>query len=94
MVKKVAKDAALTLDRPDISVVQVSRLLLSVEEGASRFDRILNEMDDADVDDELFETGATIADTWTSLTVMTANRVRTMSGFKPVEVAAEENGDQ
>lgn len=89
LVKRVATDVALKLDLPDISEVEASMLLVDVEAGASRFDLILDEMDDQDVEDELFEAGATIADTWTHLTVMTANRVRKLSGFPPIEVGPE-----
>jgi light-regulated signal transduction histidine kinase (bacteriophytochrome) len=55
----------LTLELPQLSDDQVSRLLRVVEQGASTFDRILEEMDqDDDVDDDLFEAAADIADTW------------------------------
>lgn len=60
---RIAEDVALTLELPQLNDVQVCRLLRVVEQRASTFDCIMEEMvHDKDVDDGLFEAAADIAD--------------------------------
>lgn len=92
-VTRIAEDVTLTLELPQLSDVQVSRLLLVVEQGASTFDRIMEEMDhDDDVDDDLFEAAADIADTWTNLSISTANKLRALQGLAPIVVPPDNGG--
>jgi hypothetical protein len=72
-----------------LSEDQALRLHLAVEECATKFDQILSDMDDDDVDDDLFEAGATIADMWTNLSVLTANKLRALQGWPPIEFPDE-----
>jgi hypothetical protein len=38
-----------------------------------------------DIDDDLFEAAADIADTWTNLSISTANKLRSLQGLPPIE---------
>ena len=83
----------LTLELPQLSDVQVSRLFRVVEQGASTFNRIMEEMEQDDgVDEDLFEAAADIADTWTKLSISTANKLRSLKGLAPIEVPPENGG--
>ncbi|UXN59133.1 hypothetical protein [Phyllobacterium zundukense] len=82
---QIAEDVARTLALPDLSDAQALRLYLVVEQGGSTFDRILAEMDEDDVEDDLFEAAADIADILTSLSISTANKLRAMEGLAPIE---------
>ncbi len=90
-VTRIAEDVTLTLELPQLSDVQVSRLFRVVEQGASTFDRIMEEMEQHDeIDDDLLEAAADIADTWTNLSISTANKLRSLQGLAPIEVPPEE----
>lgn len=82
--KQIANDVARTLELPDLSDIQVSRLHRVVEQGASTFDRIMDEMDQHEVEGDLVEIAETIADMWTNLSVSTANKLRNMRGLAPI----------
>ncbi len=85
-VTRIAEDVTRTLELPQLTDVQVSRLFRVVEQGASTFDRIMEEMEQDDgVDDDLFEAAADIADTWTNLSISTANKLRALQGLAPIE---------
>ncbi|MBZ9603943.1 hypothetical protein [Phyllobacterium chamaecytisi] len=82
---RIAEDVAATLELPQLNDVQVLRLHRVVEQGASTFDRILDEMDQHDVDNDLIEAADGIADIWTSLSISTANKLRALQGLAPIE---------
>jgi hypothetical protein len=84
-VRQVTEDVFQTLDLPDLTTAQVSRLGRVVEQGAQTFDRIMEEMEQHDLDDDLPEAAETIANAWTNLAVATANRLRVMQGLAPIE---------
>ena len=84
-VRQVTEDVFQTLDLPDLTTAQVSRLGRVVEQGAQTFDRIMEEMEQHDLDDDLTEAAETIANAWTNLAVATANRLRVMQGLAPIE---------
>ena len=85
-VRQIADDVTQTLDIPDLTAAQASRLYHVVEQGAQTFDRIIEEMEQHDVvDDDLTEAAETIADMWTNLSVTTANKLRAMQGLAPIE---------
>ncbi|MBB3144963.1 hypothetical protein FHS21_001364 [Phyllobacterium trifolii] len=89
---RIAEDVTLTLQFPQLSDVQVSRLFRVVEQGASTFNRILEEMDKDDgVDDDLFEAAEDIADMWTKLSISTANKLRSLKGLPPIEFPKDAN---
>ncbi|MBZ9605719.1 hypothetical protein [Phyllobacterium chamaecytisi] len=92
-VTRIAEDVTLTLELPQLSDVQVSRLHRVVEQGASTFDRIIEEMEQHDdVDDDLLEAAADIADTWADLSISTANKLRALQGLPPIEFPSEKGG--
>jgi hypothetical protein len=92
-VTHIAEDVTLTLELPQLSDVQVSRLHRVVEQGASTFDRIMEEMEQHDeVDDDLFKAAADIADTWTDLCVSTTNKLRALQGLAPIEFSPDNGG--
>jgi hypothetical protein len=92
-VTRIAEDVTLTLELPQLSDVQVSRLFRVVEQGASTFDRIIEEMEQEDgVDDDLFAAAADIADTWTNLSISTANKLRSLQGLSPIEFPPDNGG--
>ncbi|UXN58176.1 hypothetical protein [Phyllobacterium zundukense] len=93
VVARVAEDVARTLELPDLSDAQALRLHLMVEQGASTFDSILDEMDEHDVEDDLFEAAADIADTWTNLSVSTANKLRALEGLAPIKFPPDAPSD-
>ena len=82
----IAYDVKQTLEIPDLSVAQATRLYRVVEQGAQTFDRIMEEMESAnDVDDDLRDGAGSIADVWTNLSVTTANKVRALQGLSPID---------
>jgi len=84
--KQIAEDVKQTLEIPDLSVAQATRLYRVVEQGAQTFDRIMEEMESGDnIDDELRDGAGTIADMWTNLSVTTANKIRVMQGMAPID---------
>lgn len=83
---QIADDVKQTLEIPDLSVAQATRLYRVVEQGAQTFDRIMEEMESAnDVDDDLRDGAGSIADVWTNLSVTTANKVRALQGLSPID---------
>jgi hypothetical protein len=89
--RQVADNAMQTLSSPDLSVVQASRLYQLVEQGAQTFDQILEEMQQHDVEDELSDAAGIIADTWTNLSVATANKLRVLQGLAPIGLTLNED---
>jgi hypothetical protein len=92
-VTQIAADVAQTLDIPNLSATQAARLYRVVEQGAQTFDRILEEMDQHDLDDELSDAADTIADTWANLSIGAANKLRTIQGLEPIEITPEDGGN-
>ena len=89
-VRQIADDVSLTLDIPDLSPAQALRLCRVVEQGAQTFDRIIEEMEQHDVDDDdLTKAAETIADMWTNLSVAAANKLRVLQGLTPIEFPPE-----
>ena len=86
LVMKVARDVANELDASDLTMEQASRLYRTVEQGAQDFDRIVELMNDQVLGQLFSEAAETIEDTWTNLSVATANRLRTMRGLDPIDV--------
>ncbi len=41
-----------------------------------------------DIDDDLFKAAADIADTWTNLSISTANKLRSLQGLPPIKFPA------
>ncbi|CAN7688913.1 hypothetical protein LJR231_005611 [Phyllobacterium sp. LjRoot231] len=92
--KQIADDVAQTLEIPDLSQAQASRLYRVVAQGAQTFDRIIEEMEQHDVDDvDLTDAAETIADTWTNLSVTAANKLRTLQGLEPIKMADDPNNE-
>lgn len=88
----IAEELRQTLELPELSAVQASRLYRIVEQGAQTFDRIIDEMDQHDMDTTLTQAADTIADMWTNLSIAAANRLRALRGLKPIEFACDESG--
>lgn len=90
---QIAEDVKQTFDTPDLSIAQALRLYRVVEQGAQTFDRIIEEMDQHDLDDSFTEAAETIADMWTNLSITTVNKVRTMQGLEPIEIVPDDGGE-
>ncbi|MHC1551377.1 hypothetical protein [Phyllobacterium sp. K27] len=84
-VTQIAEDVNQTLALPALTSIQASRLYHVVEQGAQTFDRIIDEMEEHNLDDDLTDAAETIADMWTNLSVTTANKLRVMQGLAPIE---------
>jgi hypothetical protein len=87
--KQIADDVTQTLEIADLSAAQAARLYRVVEQGAQTFDRIIEEMEQHTIDNDLIEAAETIADIWTNLSVTTANKLRVMQGLAPIEFPPE-----
>nr|WP_234895872.1 hypothetical protein [Sinorhizobium meliloti] len=70
--------------RPPLEIA--SKLYRDVEEGAQAFDRILSDMDEADVSHELLEAADTLAELWSQLSVASANKLRELQGLPPIMI--------
>jgi hypothetical protein len=90
--RQIADDVTQTLDIADLSAAQAARLYRVVEQGAQAFDRIIEEMEQHAIDDDLIEAAETIADVWTNLSVTTANKLRVMQGLAPIGLPPEITG--
>ncbi len=88
---QIAEEVDQTLKMPDLTATQASRLYRVVEEGAQTFDRIMDEMAQHDIDDSLTQAAETIADMWTNLSIVTANRLRALQGLTPIEFPPDES---
>jgi hypothetical protein len=93
LVMEVAKDVANALDASDLTVEQASRLYRMVELGAQDFDRIVELMNEHDLEESFIDAAETIEDTWTNLSVATANRLRVMRGLDPIDIASDDRND-
>ncbi|TXR50453.1 hypothetical protein [Phyllobacterium endophyticum] len=89
-VMEVAKDVANALDASDLTIEQASRLYRMVELGAQDFDRIVELMSEHDMEEGFIDAADTIEDTWTNLSVATANRLRVMPGLEPIDIAPDD----
>jgi hypothetical protein len=87
--RQIADDVTQTLQIADLSAAQAARLFRVVEQGAQTFDRIIEDMGQHDIDDDLIEAAETIADVWTNLSVTTANKLRVMQGLAPIALPPE-----
>lgn len=86
-VNQIAGDVADTLDNPNLTAAQALRLYQSVECGAQTFDRIIDELEQREVDRYLLNAAEAIADMWINLSVATANKLRIMNGNPPIGFA-------
>lgn len=93
LVMEVAKDVANALDASDLTIEQASRLYRMVELGAQDFDRIVEFMNEGDLEESFLDAAETIEDTWTNLSVATANRLRLMRGLDPIDIAPDDRND-
>ena len=93
LVIDVAKDVANALDASDLTVEQASRLYRMVELGAQDFDRIVELLNEHDLDESFIDAAEIIEDTWTNLSVATANRLRVMRGLDPIDIAPDDRND-
>ena len=82
---QIAEEVKQTLRIPNLTAAQASQLYRVVEQGAQSFDRIIEEMEQHDIDNSLTQAADTIADIWTSLSISAANRLRALKGLKPIE---------
>lgn len=94
VVAQMSSDVPKALSHSDLTLDQASRLYRAVEKGAQDFDRIVEDMQEYDLDDSLFEAADALEDIWSELSVATANKVRTMKGLAPIEMAPPEDDDE
>ncbi len=90
-VKTIADDVTKTLLSSHLTTVQASRLYRTVEQGAQTFDRIIDEMEQANLDEELNTAADEIADTWTNLSIAAANKLRALRGLEPIAFPTDDN---
>lgn len=93
LVMKIANDVGSALDAYDLTVEQASRLYRMVELGAQDFDRIVAVMSEHNLEESFIDAADTIEDTWTNLSVATANKLRTMRGLAPIDIAPDDSND-
>lgn len=84
IAKSKATEVATLVVKPELPLEIASRLYRDVEKGAQTFDRILSDMEDADVSDELLEAADALAELWTQLSVASANKLRELQGLPPI----------
>lgn len=89
---QIAEEVKQTLSISNLTATQASRLYRVVEQGALSFDRMLDEMDQHDMDASLSQAADAIADIWTSLSISAANRLRSLQGLGPIEIPSDEGG--
>jgi hypothetical protein len=88
--KQIADDVAKTLDNPHLTISQAFRLYRTVEQGAQTFDRIIDEMQQHILEDELIDLADSIADTWTDLSLTTINKLRALQGLAQIELPQDD----
>jgi hypothetical protein len=93
IVMEVSQNVAYALDASDLTIEQASRLYRMVELGAQDFDQIAKVMNEHDLDASFIDAVETIEDTWTNLSVATANRLRVMRGLDPIDIAPDDRND-
>lgn len=89
-----ATEVATLVVKPELPLEIASRLYREVEKGAQTFDRILSEMEDADVSDELLEAADALADLWGQLSIASANKLRERQGLPPIMLRIVANSQQ
>lgn len=90
---EVAQNVANAFGASDLTIEQASRLYRMVEFGAQDFDQIVKVMNEHDLDASFIDAAETIEDTWTNLSVATANRLRVMCGLDPIDIAPDDRND-
>lgn len=94
IAKQMAADVPRALADPDLTLDNASQLYGAVERGAQNLDRIVERMEDYDLDDALFEAAEALQDIWARLSVASANKVRTMQGLSPIEFSDDEEEEE
>ncbi|MBP1885014.1 hypothetical protein [Sinorhizobium mexicanum] len=84
IAKSKAREVATLVVKPELPIEVASQLYRDVEKGAQAFDRILSDMEDADVEDTILEAADTLADLWSRLSVASANKIRELQGLPPI----------
>ncbi|WP_322883152.1 hypothetical protein U8C37_07015 [Sinorhizobium medicae] len=87
IAKRKATEVATLVVKPELPLEIASRLYRDVEKGAQTFDRILSDMEDANVSDELLEATDTLAELWSQLSVASANKLRELQGLPPITMS-------
>jgi len=87
IARRKATEVATLVVKPDLPLEMASQLYRDVEKGAQAFDRILSDMEDADVSDELLEAADTLAELWGQLSVASANKLRELQGLPPITMS-------
>lgn len=87
IAKSKATEVATLVVKPELPLEIASRLYRDVEKGAQTFDRILSDMEDADVSDELLEAADTLAELWSQLSIASANKLRELQGLPPITMS-------
>jgi len=87
IAKRKATEVATLVVKPELPLEIASRLYRDVEKGAQTFDRILSDMEDADVSDELLQAADALAELWSQLSVASANKLREMQGLPPITMS-------
>lgn len=88
-VNQIAEDVIETLANPNLTTTQATKLYQSVERGAQTFDRIMDELEQHEIDRNLLDAAEAIADMWINLSVAAANRLRIIEGKPPIGFSSE-----
>ena len=92
LAHRFAKEVPSALTLPELTIDQASRIHGMVEKGARDFGQISEDMNKEDLDDALYGAADRLEAIWSALSVMAANKVRTMQGLEPIE-RLEDPGD-
>ncbi|MHC2543516.1 hypothetical protein ACVINY_004228 [Sinorhizobium meliloti] len=87
IAKSKATEVATLVVKPELPLEIASRLYRDVEKGAQTFDRILSDMEDADVSDELLQAADALAELWSQLSVALANKLRELQSLPPITMS-------
>ncbi|MCM5689483.1 hypothetical protein CN140_02430 [Sinorhizobium meliloti] len=87
IAKSKATEVATLVVKPELPLEIASRLYRDVEKGAQTFDRILSDMEDADVSDELLQAADALAELWSQLSAALANKLRELQGLPPITMS-------
>jgi hypothetical protein len=89
LAQRAAEQVPRAISDPDLTLDLASKLYAAVERGAQAFDGIMDQMQESDVSDSMFDAAEAIEGIWAKLSVAAANKVRTMQGLDPIEIFSD-----
>jgi hypothetical protein len=89
LVQRVTKETSAALAVPELTLDQSSRIYAMVEKGAQDFHRIVEGMNEQDLDSALYVAADRLRGIWAALSVTVADKVRVMQEHEPIEFPDE-----